>query len=242
MASINLHVTFCFNFNVSSAPSVKSQALSILTTFPCALHHFLGLSQLPKAFLCFLWLWVFTSSLDYSSFPSKPGMPRPSLLHFQALSRVSQPPGLFRILTLLPNFWYFCCSPGTGSATFGGSQTLISLWIDSLLIFIKPTIFYSVESTSKRPDLSKNQFFKTLGLKFCPPANRIFRKIYPKIAYHQNTPPSVLYVFSESLNISAVDWFLLCVVPPPPSSGLVTALMRKMNKENLCKTLHCSKT
>ena len=159
MASINLHVTFCFNFNVSSAPSVKSQALSILTTFPCALHHFLGLSQLPKAFLCFLWLWVFTSSLDYSSFPSKPGMLRPSLLHFQALSRVSQPPGLFRILTLLPNFWYFCCSPGTGSATFGGSQTLISLWIDSLLIFIKPTIFYSVESTSKRPDLSKNQFF-----------------------------------------------------------------------------------
>ena len=111
-----------------------------------------------------------------------------------------------------------------------------------LLIFIKPTIFYSVESTSKRPDLSKNQFFKTLGLKFCPPAHRIFRKIYPKIAYHQNTPPSVLYVFSESLNISAVDWFLLCVVPPPPSSGLVTALMRKMNKENLCKTLHCSKT
>ena len=154
-ASIHLCLTFCFK--VSAAPSFKSPALSVLTTFPCVLHNFLCLSQLTKLFSASYICGVFTSFLDIPNFPSKSRNAAVlSLTYTSSLCRIYSPQDFPVFTTHLLNFWCFCHTTGTASATFGGSQTLLSLWIDGFLVFFKPTIFYSVEFTPSCPDLPKN--------------------------------------------------------------------------------------
>ena len=150
MSSIYLCLTFCFICKVSAAPSAKSWGLTILTTLPCVLHLF----RCPKLFSASYSSRVFTPSIAFfQAFLQIPALLRPSLLHVQALTLS---PHFTVFTTLLLNFWCFCHTRGTASATFGGSHPLLSLWTDGILIFLKPNILYSVEGTPICPDLSKN--------------------------------------------------------------------------------------
>ena len=106
-ASIHLCLTFCFK--VSAAPSFKSPALSVLTTFPCVLHNFLCLSQLTKLFSASYICGVFTSFLDIPNFPSKSRNAAVlSLTYTSSLCRIYSPQDFPVFTTHLLNFWCFC--------------------------------------------------------------------------------------------------------------------------------------